>query len=388
VFRDHALARLAGLSEAGLLRRPRTVASPQGPVALIEGRERVVLCSNDYLGLATAPDLRRGLADAAAEWGTGSGASRLISGTMTPHRVAEAALARFVDAPAALLFSTGYAANVGAIQALVGPGDIVLSDALNHASLIDGCRLSRADVRVFRHRDVAHAEALLREHRGSARVALLVTDALFSMEGDLAPLRELRALCDRWDVGLLVDEAHSLGTRGPSGRGACVEIGIRPDVLIGTLGKALALSGAFAAGDPAIVALIENRARSFVFSTAPPPAIAAVVPTALRIVEESDVKRATLRAHADALRAGLSRLGLDVPPGDSPIVPVLAGAADRAIRWSNALFEGGVFVQAIRPPTVPEGTSRLRVVPTASHLPEHLDRALAAFAAALAGSPA
>lgn len=371
---------LQALSDVDLLREPRTIESAQGPLAIIDAREVVLLCSNDYLGLASDPRLADAIRIGAARWGGGAGASRLISGTMAPHRLAERAAAEHVGAAAALIFSSGYAANVGTVQALVGPRDLVLSDALNHASLIDGCRLSRATVKVFRHGDAAHAAALMAEHRGSYARALVVTDAIFSMDGDHAPLPGLREVCDRWDAGLLVDEAHAIGVTGPHGAGLCAELGVRPDVWIGTLGKALGLAGAFVAGSDAIVSLVYNRARSFVFSTAISPAIAAAVPLALAIAREAEDRRARLREHARRLRQGLSDLGLTIGAGSSAIVPVQLGQPATAARFSARLLEEGVLVQAIRPPTVPPGTSRLRVVPTARHETEHIDRALSAFA--------
>jgi 8-amino-7-oxononanoate synthase len=298
---------------------------------------------------------------------------------MEIHLEAERALASFVKAPAALLFPTGYAANLGALQALVGPGDLVLSDELNHASLIDGCRLSRAEVRVYRHADAEHVDALLRAHRSRFRGALVVTDAVFSMDGDFAPLADFRSICDRWEAGLFVDEAHALGVFGPGGRGACAEAGIAPDVLVGTLGKAFGLAGAFVAGSKDLVRLLENRARSYVFSTAALPAMAGAVPTAVALVERAEEARSLLFGHAGRLRAALTAAGLDVRPGHSPIVPVIIGDPRAAMEASQKLFEADVFVPGIRPPTVPPGTARLRVVPMAAHSTEHIERAIAAF---------
>lgn len=380
-FADHVRARLAAIQDAGLLRTPREIASPQGPTARLDGREVVLLCSNDYLGHASHPELVAAQRDALPAWASGAAASRLVTGTMTPHRDAERALAALVRQPASLLFSSGYAANVGAISALVGPGDLVLSDALNHASLIDGCRLSRARVLIYRHSDPDHLDALLAAHRHEGRAALVVTDSVFSMDGDHAPVRALRALADRWDAGLYVDEAHALGVLGPEGAGSCPAADVRPDAVLGTLGKALGLGGAFVAGSTDLVRLVENRARSFVFSTALPPAIAAAVPTAVDLARRADDRRDRLRRHTARLRAGLAGLGLDVPPGDTAIIPVLLGDPETAMRASARLLERGVFVHGIRPPTVPAGTSRLRVVPTGAHADEHIERALDAFAA-------
>ncbi|MBW2224158.1 MAG: aminotransferase class I/II-fold pyridoxal phosphate-dependent enzyme, partial [Deltaproteobacteria bacterium] len=257
--------------------------------------------------------------------GVGAAASRLITGTMDAHRDAEVAYADFVGTPAAVLFSTGYAANVGTVQALAGPGDVVFSDTLNHASLIDGCRLSRAKVYVYAHRDAEHLESLLREHRLRSRRALIVTDSLFSMDGTTAPLRDLEVLARRFDAGLLVDEAHALGVFGPSGRGLAAAQGVEPDVLVGTLGKSFGVAGAFVAASEEVVSLIRNRARSFVYSTAPPPLLARAAIAALTLVRGADAARESLLSHADKLRSELRLLGFEVPDGDSQILPVLIG---------------------------------------------------------------
>ena len=363
--------RLAALSEAGLLRRPRLV-SGAGTRVLVDGRSAINFSSNDYLGLASHPRLV-GLAALAPDDdpAVGAGASRLISGTRPAHLAAERRLARLVGRPAALLFSTGYAANVGALSAILEPGDVAFSDALNHASLIDGLRLSRALVQVYPHRDLDRLEALLRARRHEGRRAWIVTDALFSMDGDLAPLAALRALADAYDAGLFVDEAHSLGVC--SGSGACADARVVPDALVGTLGKAFGLAGAFVAGSAALRTLLENRARSYVFSTAPPPALAEAILVAADLVEQADERRATARAHADRLRDELGRQGWEVPPGDGPIVPVPLGTPGGAMRASSRLLERGYFVRGIRPPTVPAGTSRLRIVPTAIHTEPEID---------------
>jgi 8-amino-7-oxononanoate synthase len=367
------------LEGAGLLRSPRTAGGPQGPELDVEGRRILGFCSNDYLGLAGDPRLTQAAAQATKDHGVGSGASRLISGQHTAHRDAEARLARFVAADAALLFSTGYAANVGLLPALCDRRDVIFSDALNHASLIDGCRLSRARVRVYRHRDLDHLRALLRSHRPKARRALIVTDALFSMDGDRAPVAALRQLADPHDAALIVDEAHALGVLGPGGRGVCADAGVRPDVLVGTLGKAFGVAGAFVAASKPVIRLLENRARSYVFSTAPPPAQAATIVHALDMVTQADDRRAHVLSHARRLRRALTDQGWRVVEGDSPIVPVLIGPDDLTMRLSAELFERGIFVQGIRPPTVPAGTSRLRIVPMATHTPAHLDQLISAM---------
>ncbi len=376
-FREQIAEALRELEEAGLLRNPPRIEGPQGPEIRVDGRKVLCFCSNNYLGLADHPDL---LAAARRSEGYGAGASRLITGTMTAHEQAERALADFVSAPTAALFANGYAANVGAIQALVRPGDAIFSDALNHASLIDGCRLSRASVHVYRHRNPEHLESLLKAHRAGAERALIVTDSLFSMDGVAAPLRELANLARSYGAGLLVDEAHALGVFGPDGSGLSTAAEVVPDVLIGTLGKAFGGVGAFVAGADAVVTLVRNRARSYVYSTAPPPSTARAALAALSLVRRSSEARATLLHHASRLRSGLVDLGYDVLPGESHILPVMIGDNDRTMRLSARLLERGVFVQGIRPPTVPRGSARLRLTPMATHRPEHIDRAIEAFA--------
>ena len=299
---------------------------------------------------------------------------------MDAHRDAEVAYADFLGTPAAVLFSTGYAANVGTVQALAGTGDVIFSDALNHASLIDGCRLSRASIHVYAHRNVDHLGSLLREHRPRAGRALIITDSLFSMDGVIAPLREIAELARSFDAGLMVDEAHALGVFGPKGRGLSAELGIQPDVVVGTLGKAFGVAGAFVAASEEVVSLIRNRARSFVYSTAPPPMLARAAIEALRLVRQADDARHALLENASELRSQLRALGFDIPSENSQILPVLIGENHRTMQLSAELLDKGVFVQGIRPPTVPEGTARLRLTPMATHRPEHIERAIDAFA--------
>ena len=366
-FRQHVQDRLHALRSAGLLRDPVVGETPSGTHLVVGERRLLNLCSNNYLGLADDHRLRDRLVLASRRWGSAT-ASRLITGSLRPHRDAERALAEFVGHADARLFTSGYAANVGAVSSLVGPDDLVLSDALNHASLIDGCRLSRARTVVFPHRDLEALDSLLRAHRSSARAALVVTDAVFSMDGDLAPLAGLREVADRHGAGLLVDEAHSLGVLGPSGTGLARALGVHVDVSTGMLGKAFGLSGGFVAADADTLRVLESTARAYVFSTAMHSALADVIPDLVELVRTADPARARLRAHRDVLAAALPRARATPEPHASiPILPVLVGDATRAVRVSAALAERGVFVQAIRPPTVPAGTSRLRIVPIASH---------------------
>jgi 8-amino-7-oxononanoate synthase len=374
---------LRRLEAAGLRRTLRALDGPSDAEVVVDGRRMLLLSSNNYLGLATHPELRAAARAATDAWGCGAGASRLIAGHLGLHAEVEAALARLKGTEAALLFPSGYQANVGAITALVGRGDHVFSDALNHASIIDGCRLSRATVHVYPHNDAPTLERLLASTPPGGR-RLIVTDSVFSMDGDRAPLRELVAVARHYHSHLMVDEAHATGVLGPRGAGLAEETGTTADVAVhmGTLGKALGGAGAYVAGSRALVELLVNRARSFVYTTALAPAAVGAAGAALAIVAREPERRAALRRNAERLRAGLRGLGLDVP-GDTHILPVMVGDNRRALALAAALAERGVLAQAIRPPTVPPGTARLRVTPMATHTDAHIDRAIAAFADAL-----
>ena len=371
---DELAVRLRERESRGLLRRLRAL-EDVGPVVREGGRTFLNFSSNDYLGLASDPVLRTRLDEVGI---VGASASRLIVGHLEEHERTEEALATFVGLPRALLFSSGYAANVGAIPALVGPGDLVLSDAWNHASLIDGCRLSRAHVEIYPHANVDALETLLRAHRGSARHALVVTDAIFSMDGDLAPLRALADLARRHDAWLYVDEAHSVGVRGPAGAGLCMELGVKPDVLLGTLGKAFGVAGAFVAGAPELREWLVNVARSFVFATGFPVALLPVIRAAVAAVAAADDRRNQLARHADRLRQALRELGLDVP-GEAAIVPVVLGSNERALAVAGGLRDLGILGLAIRPPTVPPGTARLRLTPMATHTAAQVESVIEAL---------
>jgi 8-amino-7-oxononanoate synthase len=328
-------------------------------------------CSNDYLGLAGR------MAEPAA---TGAGASRLVAGEHEEHGRLESALASWLGTESALTFTSGYAANLGMVSALAGPEDIVISDALNHASIIDGARLSRATVAVVPHLDVDAVEAALRGARG--RRAWVVTESYFSMDADTPDLARLRAVCNAAGAPLVVDEAHALGVYGPDGRGLCAEAGVVPDVLIGTMGKSFGAGGAFVAGCAALTTWLWNRARSFVFSTGLSPAVAAAGRLGLeRSVAEPALRR-TVRARADQLRRGLAALGVDVR-GHGPIIPVILGDPLRAVRVATAMRAAGVHVQAIRPPSVPDRTARLRLTTTARHSEADVAQALDALRDAL-----
>src|SRR5437764_2824496 len=318
-------ARLDELRALGLDRHTRLISGPQGPHVVLDGKPVLLLCSNNYLGLADHPRVRTAAADAAMRWGAGAGASRLISGTMTPHRRLEERLAAFMGRDAALLFGSGYLANTGVIGALARPGDVVFSDELNHASLIDGCRMSRAETFVYDHCDIEHLEWGIAQAEG--RGALIVSDALFSMDGYLAPVEDLAEIAQRRGLRLLVDEAHSIGAMASGGRGALAEPGLEDqvDVIVGTLGKALGSYGAFVACERTVARYLINAARTFIFSTAPaPPSVAAAL-AALELLEERPHRVTKLQANGATLRSELERQGFDVGGSRTHIVPVIVG---------------------------------------------------------------
>jgi 8-amino-7-oxononanoate synthase len=349
-----------------------------------QGDRRIrAFCSNDYLGLAEHPDLIAAADAAARSHGFGAGASRLLSGHLGPHDELEQALADLVRLPAALLYSTGYQANLGVVTSLAGPEDLIASDQANHASLIDGCRLSRATVRIYPHLDPAAARDALRTP-GHFRRRFLITESLFSMDGDRAPLRDLAALTADHEATLIVDEAHALGVLGPTGRGLCQEAGIVPDVLIGTLGKAFGAFGGFVAGADLLRRHLINRSRTFIYTTALPPPVAAAARAgvALALSHEGDRRRALLVHRMRSLRSALARLPLPhpLPDHDGPILPLVVGPDQAAVALAQSLANRGFFVPAVRPPTVPDGTARLRVTLSAAHTDGDVD----AFAAALA----
>jgi glycine C-acetyltransferase/8-amino-7-oxononanoate synthase len=359
--------RLEEIRNKGLYRRMRCVSGPQGPRVLLDGKPVLLLCSNNYLGLADHPRVREAAAEAAMRYGAGSGASRLISGNMTIHRRLEEQLAHFKHSETALLFGSGYLANAGVVSTLAREGDVVFSDQLNHASIVDGCRLSRAETFVYDHCDTDHLEWGLRQAQG--RGSLIVTDGVFSMDGDVAPLEEIVELAQRYDARVMVDEAHGTGAIGPGGRGAVAEAGLEDeiDLIVGTLGKALGSYGAYVCCDAQIAKYLINTARTLIFSTAlSPPAVAAAM-AALELLREQPRRVEKLQRNAAVLREALAGEGLPVPEGTTQILPVIVGDAGEAVRASERALENGVFAQAIRPPTVPAGGSRLRLTVMASH---------------------
>jgi 8-amino-7-oxononanoate synthase len=375
--------RLADLEQRGLYRRLRLVEGAQAGRVRLDGREVLMLSSNNYLGLANHPTLTRAAQAALERCGCGAGASRLISGSMALHHELEDRLARLKHTQAALVFPTGYQANVGTLSALMGPGDTILSDALNHASIIDGCRLSRASTLVFRHNDVEHVAELLASCSGAGQ-RLIVTDSVFSMDGDIAPLAELSRLARRHDAWLMVDEAHATGVFGPHGGGVVEELELSAaiEVQMGTLGKALGGFGAYVAGSRQLIDWLVNRARSFVYTTALPPSVAATAIAALDIVAQEPQRRRQLWDNTAFLAEQLTGLGYSLGHTRSQILPLIIGDAGQTMALAAALLERGIFAQGIRPPTVPAGTSRIRVTPMATHTRQDMQDAVEAFAAA------
>ncbi|NNL84072.1 MAG: 8-amino-7-oxononanoate synthase [Myxococcales bacterium] len=367
---------LAAIRDRGLWRQLREIESSQGPSVRLGGRETLLFCSNNYLGLADHPEVIAAAQEATARFGASSVSSRLVSGHMTPHAELEAQLAAWKDCEAALVFSTGFQANLGVLATLLGPEDLVVSDALNHASIIDGCRLSRARIEIFRHSDVSHLEQILARHAPGARRVLVATESVFSMDGDCAPLREIVPVAKRHGAWLMVDEAHAVGVFGKTGAGLVHELGLTDavDVQIGTLGKALGSFGAYVAGSRPLIELLVNRARSFIFTTGLPPAAAAAAGAAIALCQREPERAAGLRSRVRELGASLRAAGLDVPHVESQILPVMIGEADRAVRAAELLLERGLYVAAIREPTVAPGTARLRLSVMASLSQEQLDR--------------
>lgn len=371
---------LQQMADQSLTRRLRVLESATGPVVQFSNRQVILLCSNDYLGLATHHAVIKAAVQATEQYGSGAGASRLICGTLPPHQKLESFLAEFKGTESALLFGSGYLANLGIIPSLIARKGLILLDRLCHASLIDGCRLSGADFRVFRHRDSAHVESLLKR-RSPNRPVLIVTDGLFSMDGDLAPLPELAALATRYDATLYVDDAHGTGVMGPTGRGTIEELGVEHEIRfhIGTLGKALGSCGAYAVGPREMIDYLVNTVRPFIFTTAPPPGTAAAAIAALDVIQREPERRARLWANRHHLFHGLERLGFRMTATVSPILPILIGDAKQTLIFAEQLLMHGVYAPAIRPPTVPGETSRIRVTVTSEHTISQLDEALRAF---------
>ena len=374
-MRDFALE-LEQRKQAGLYRTRRQITGPQKPSLVSDGKALLSFCSNDYLGLANHPATIEALRNALPETGLGGAASHLICGHHDAHHALEQRLAAFTGRSSALFFSTGYMANMGVISALAGRGDTIFSDRLNHASIVDGCILSRARVRRYGHGDVAALESMLAETSGHK---LVVTDGVFSMDGDVAPLTELARVCRRHDALLVVDDAHGLGVLGPQGRGSVAELGLSEDevpVLIGTLGKAVGTSGAFVAGPALLIDYLVQKARTYIYTTAMPPALAVATCASLDVIERDDDRRAHVLGLVSRFRREASAMGYALMDSRTPIQPIMVGDNWSALALSRALEARGLLVSAIRPPTVPEGEARLRVTFSAAHTEADLDRLL------------
>jgi 8-amino-7-oxononanoate synthase len=368
------------LRSQGCYREMRTVEGEQGSSVIMDGKRVVMLSSNNYLGLANHPRLKKASIDATLSYGTGSGASRLISGNMEIHQTLEKELAQFKGTERVLLFNSGYQANIGAIPVLAGEGDLILSDELNHASIIDGCRLSKATVRVYEHINMDSLEGILKRSSKFKR-RLIVTDSLFSMDGDIAPLPDILGLAEKYSALVMVDDAHGTGVLGEKGKGIIEHFGLWGKVAIqmGTLSKALGSFGAFIAGSQDLIDYLVNKARSLIYTTALPPSVCASSLAALKILEEKPQLIGQLRENSLYFRKGMKELGYSIPDGETPIIPLILGNPERTMGIVRSLFDEGVFVQGIRPPTVPEGTSRLRITLMATHTKEQLDLSLRAF---------
>ena len=378
---DWLEAEYAALKQAGLSRHLRTVMrAPTGRIVL-DGREVINLASNNYLGLSTHPKVIEAAVEATRAFGTGASGSRLISGNSELYATLEATLAKAKGTEAALVFSSGYAANTGTIPVLADERALILSDALNHASIIDGCRLSRATRRVYRHCDVAHLKTLLAGSTGFQR-RLIITDGVFSMDGDIAPLPDICEVAAQHDAMVLVDDAHGFGVLGEDGGGTVAHFGLQNSGIIqmGTLSKAVGGLGGYIAGSRALIELLINRARSFIFTTGLPPATLAAATAALNVIRSSPELRHRLLSHAKRLKIALVKLGFDLLPSETQILPVVLGSPQRAVQVAEGLFSEGVFAPAIRPPAVPSGTSRLRVTVMASHTDADIEQAIDAFA--------
>ncbi len=365
------------LKGQGMLRTLKTVAGVQGPKVMLEGHEVLLLCSNNYLGLAGHPDLIEASCAATMRFGVGSGASRLVSGTMELHEQLEQRIAAFKNTEAALVFNSGYAANTGILQGLVDPADVIFSDQLNHASIIDGCQLSGARTLVYPHRDMAALESLLQAEssRRHGRF-LIVTDGVFSMDGDMAPLAELVALKERYEALLMVDDAHGTGVLGATGRGTAELLGCldRVDLHMGTLGKALGCFGAYLAADRVVIDTLINRSRSFIFSTSLPPGVLGAALAAFDLVDgpEGAQRRQSLEVNRKLFAERLQQGGVDLCGSATQIVPVLTGEPVPTMEAARRLLDAGIFIQGIRPPTVPAGRCRLRATLMADHRPDEV----------------
>lgn len=378
---DWILEELKQVNDKNLFRTLTHIESGQSPEITINGKSHILLSSNSYLGLSVDPRVVEAARLALEKYGTGSGGSRLVSGSSDLHHELEGHLSRFKNTEAAILFSSGYLANVGTISSLVGEGDIVYSDELNHASIIDGCRLSKASVRVYRHLDMEFLESVLKADAGAPSRKLIVTDTVFSMDGDLAPLPDLVQLAEKYEAMLMVDEAHATGVLGEKGSGATEHFGVesRVPVVMGTLSKAVGSLGGYIAGSQELIDFIRNRVRSYIFDTSLPASSLAASIAAIDIIENEPERRERLWRLINRFKSELETIGLKILPSDSAVVPVLIGEAGLAVEFAAVLREKGVFTPAVRPPSVPHGMSRIRATLMAMHTDEHIDTALEAF---------
>ena len=378
---DFLKERLAELEQGGFAIRPRVLEGPTGARARFDGRDVINLASNNYLGLANHPRMNAAAAKAAAELGAGSGAVRTISGTMAMHRELERRFADFKHAEDALMFQSGFTANSGTVAAVLDKEDVIVSDRLNHASIIDGARLSRAEIKVFEHRDADHADALLAETKRAGRRQLLITDGVFSMDGDIAPLPALVEVAEKHDAIMMIDDAHASGVLGAGGAGTVDHFGLhgRVDIQVGTLSKAIGVLGGFIAGPTQLIEWLVNRGRPFLFSTSAPPAVVAACIEALEIIREEPERLERLWRNTRTFKAGLHELGFDTGESETPITPVITGDETTTQTFARRLFEEGVFTPAIVYPTVVKGRARVRTIVTADHTEADLGEALAVF---------
>ena len=371
---------LSRLKDAGLYRHMSLIQGPQEPKVTVNGKDVILLCSNNYLGLANHPKVKEASISAIEKYGFGSGASRLVSGNMELHEELEQRLAGFKDTEAALVFNSGYHANIGIIPALASRGNLIFSDKLNHASIVDACILSRARLIRYPHKDMDALEKLLKKNSPltTHHSPLIITDGIFSVDGDIAPLKELSELADKYNCMLMIDDAHATGVLGESGKGTMEYFGIdNPNIIqMGTLGKALGCFGAYIVGSRKLIDYLINKARSFIYTTSLPSSVCAASIAAIDIIEDEPQLRQNLWDRIKFFRSSLVNAGFDIMNSETQIIPILIGKADKTVKISNNLLDKGVFVQAIRPPTVPEGTSRLRITLMATHSWDDLKYAL------------
>ena len=371
---------IKNLETRHLRRQLRIAESPSDTTITIKGRRFISMASNNYLGLANHPAVNQAAIEAIQQWGVGAGAARLISGTMMPHHQLEQDLARFKQVEAALTFGTGYTTNLGLIPALIDQDGLILADRYCHASLIEACRLAKARLRVFHHNDVEHLEKLLKK-REKARPTLVVTEGVFSMDGDLAPLPDLLTICRQHEATLVIDDAHGTGVMGKNGRGTIEHFGLNPQDVIqmGTLSKAIGTSGGYVAGPASLKEYLINTSKAFIYTTAQPPAIAAAASAAIQIIQNEPARRERLQANRNALHAALTDLGFQLTDTQSPILPIIIKSPETALKMSQALYKAGVYVPAIRPPTVPKHSSRLRLTASSEHTQEQLENVVTVF---------